>query len=133
MREINSVRTRKKPPAWLVPLEAEEMQIVVDWLTAAGVFFLHPRNEGRPTSRNQLGIRPGAPDLFIYDRPLNRPMCPGAVIELKRRKGGRVRPEQRLCLALLKERGWECAVCRGADEAIAFLEELGYRIKGKRQ
>jgi hypothetical protein len=50
----------------------------------------------------------------------------GVAIELKRQKGGRVTPEQTAWLEHLKARGWAVAVCRGAMEAIRFLQELGF-------
>lgn len=88
-------------------------------------------NEGKHkvqyrVKQKRLGVKAGVPDLLIFDPP---PTCPdnvGTAIELKRRKGGRVTPEQTDWLNDLKDRGWAVAVCQGATEAIEFLESLGY-------
>ncbi len=44
-------------------------------------------------------------------------------IEMKRKKGGVVSPEQKQWLNVLNLAGIESVVCRGADEAIRFVEE----------
>lgn len=44
-------------------------------------------------------------------------------IELKRRKGGRVSPEQKEWLMVLNDAGIEAVVCRGFEEAKQFIEE----------
>ena len=52
----------------------------------------------------------------------------GVAIELKRQKASpsALKPEQREWLQALRDRGWEARVCRGAAEAIGWLESLGY-------
>ena len=79
------------------------------------------------------GIKAGAPDLIIFDRPPSKreakEACPGVAIELKRIKGGRVSDEQRQWLDNLSARGWITAVCKGFEEAVKLLEELGYGEK----
>lgn len=47
-------------------------------------------------------------------------------IEMKRKKGGKVSPEQKLWLETLNNAGIESTVCKGFDEAKIFIEE---RIK----
>jgi hypothetical protein len=51
---------------------------------------------------------------------------PGAVIEMKRKKGGVVSDDQQFWLNALSIRGWQVAVCRGIDEAIEQLKYWGY-------
>ena len=50
----------------------------------------------------------------------------GTRVYAKTQKGGRVTPEQTAWLEHLKARGWAVAVCRGAMEAIRFLQKLGF-------
>ena len=93
--------------------------------------WFHPPNGGH---RNVVvakklkaqGVKRGVPDVMIVDRPPANPKNVGVAIELKRRKGGSLTKEQKRWLRILSEKGWAVAVCRGADEAIKFLEELGY-------
>jgi hypothetical protein len=61
------------------------------------------------------------PDVLIFE-PLAGHV--GVAIELKRVKGGKVSPEQERWLGWLRARGWCAFVARGADEAMARLEEL---------
>ena len=112
------------------PEEAEQVALV-QWLELHKVKYAHVPNEGKHkvqyrVKQKRLGVKAGVPDLLIFDPP---PACPdnvGVAIELKRRKGGRVTPEQTDWLNDLKDRGWAVAVCQGATEAIEFLESLGY-------
>ena len=112
------------------PEEAEQLALV-QWLELHKIKYTHVPNEGKHkvqyrAKQKRLGVKPGIPDLLIFDRP---PACPdnvGAAIELKRRKGGTVSSEQTAWLTILQERGWAVAVCKGATEAIEFLESLGY-------
>ena len=115
------------------PEEAEQLALV-QWLELHKIKYTHVPNEGKHkvqyrVKQKRLGVKPGVPDLLIFDPPPNYPNTVGAAIELKRRKGGRVTAEQSAWLNDLKDRGWAVAVCRGVDEAIRFLESLGY---GKR-
>jgi hypothetical protein len=117
-----------------VPDESNEQMTVVDWLrvhrirftaTANGI-YTHPVSMSR---MKRLGVAVGLPDILIFDRP---PMCIdgklfiGAAIEMKRRKGGVLSPEQREWISALSELGWACVVAKGCDEALSFLSSLGY-------
>ncbi|MHB1937038.1 MAG: VRR-NUC domain-containing protein [Acidobacteriaceae bacterium] len=114
-----------------VPTEDQEQRVVVQWLTLMRVRFTHPANEGtksavRGAIMKGLGLVPGVPDLLIFDPPPAVSGAVGAAIELKRRRGGVVSDAQKEWLEALAERGWQVAVCHGADEAIATLEAWGY-------
>lgn len=61
------------------------------------------------------GVMPGVPDLFIPDWRL--------FVEMKRRKGGRVSPEQKKVMEHLEMAGYTCAVARGFDEAMDLAME----------
>lgn len=69
------------------------------------------------------GVKPGVPDLFL---PVARQGCHGLFIEMKRRDGGRVTPEQQRWHDRLTEQGYLVAVCHGRDAAktliAAYLE-----------
>lgn len=64
------------------------------------------------------GVRPGLPDYIIVLRT-------GVLfVELKSKDGGVVSDNQKRWIFALNERdGVEARVCKGADEAIAFVQE----------
>lgn len=64
------------------------------------------------------GVRPGVPDLFLA---LPRGEASGLWIELKRRRGGAVSPDQRAMIDRLRAAGYAVEVCAGADAAWATL------------
>lgn len=47
-------------------------------------------------------------------------------VEMKRRKGGTVSPEQKRWGKIYETAGIPCKICQGADEAIEFVKSLGY-------
>lgn len=112
------------------PEEAEQLALV-QWLELHKIKYTHVPNEGKHkvqyrVKQKRLGVQAGLPDILIFDRPPLYPENVGVAIELKRQKGGRVTPEQTAWLEDLKARGWVVAVCRGAMEAIRFLQEVGF-------
>ena len=112
------------------PEEAEQLALV-QWLELHKIKYTHVPNEGKHkvqyrVKQKRLGVKAGVPDLLIFDPPPAYPDNFGTAIELKRRKGGTVSLEQSMWLNDLRDRGWAVAVCRGATEAIEFLESLGY-------
>ena len=112
------------------PEEAEQLALV-QWLELHKIKYTHVPNEVKHkvqyrVKQKRLGVQAGLPDILIFDRPPLYPENVGVAIELKRQKGGRVTPEQTAWLEHLKVRGWTVAVCRGAMEAIRFLQELGF-------
>ena len=114
-----------------IPSEEDEQKTLVEWLMWHRIRFCHVPNGGYRTKREgakfkRLGVQKGMVDILIFDPPPAYPDNVGAAIELKRRKGGRVTAEQSAWLNDLKDRGWAVAVCKGAAEAIEFLESLGY-------
>jgi len=74
----------------------------------------------------RLGVKKGIPDILIFDPPPSCAGAKGAVIELKRAKGGKVSSEQEEWLDYFSGRGWRTAVCNGIDEAIEELKLWGY-------
>lgn len=127
-----------------VPTEDEEQSVVRAYLDRIGILWCHVPNaagivggekDGRRIAKlvklRDMGQKKGVPDILIFERPTTglraHDRIPGAVIEMKRRKGGRLSPEQKEWLAHFERVGWLTAVCRGADEAITQLQEWGYR------
>jgi hypothetical protein len=66
------------------------------------------------------GLNRGVPDLLIFEPRGNRV---GLAIEMKRKTGGQLSPEQKWWLSELEKRNWVAVVCNGADEAIAEIEK----------
>jgi len=64
-----------------------------------------------------VGVMPGVPDyLILTGKKL-------IFIELKRRRGYKVSPQQVTWLERLNSLGIPAKLCRGADEAIEFVKE----------
>lgn len=104
------------------PLEEEEQRTFVDWLEIKGLKFTAIPNSTYTKSWNQkrknhaMGLRPGLPDMIVITSE-------GLLfIEMKRKKGSVISPEQKEWLNALDYcRGVATKVCYGADEAIGFV------------
>ena len=62
----------------------------------------------------RLGVKKGVPDLFL---PVARCGFNGLYIEMKRKHGGRLSPEQKQWLADLEAEHYRAIVCHGGEEA----------------
>lgn len=118
------------------PLEEVEQVTLAQFLDLMmpGDWFHVPNGGIRPSKEDKNGVRvsveakkmkaqgvkKGVPDVWII-RPIMG--APGVVIELKRRKGGTVSPEQKEWLERLKSYNWIIYVAKGADEAIQFVRD----------
>lgn len=71
----------------------------------------HPATAARLKAE---GVKPGVPDLFLA-YPSNG--MPGMFIEMKRRTGGRLSPEQQAWRERLSMHGYRVRVCKGWEEA----------------
>lgn len=103
--------------------EAQRNQLVEEMaeLTAA-INRLH-RAEAKNLKRQ--GVKKGVADIFV---PYARHGKYGLYIEMKRRKGGRLRPEQKEFINDMTEEGYATAVCCGAADAIRTTEEyMGWK------
>lgn len=125
------VATAKLP----VPTEAQEQKVLAQWLDAIGVLWCHVPNGEERNARvgaklKAMGVKPGVPDVLIFDPPAelgSDSLFVGTAIELKR--SGRPTHgtrDQEAWLDALWDRGWWTAVCSGAEDAIGFLRSLGY-------
>jgi hypothetical protein len=108
------------------PLEFEEQVALVQYLELKGYKFTAIPNSTYTKSIQQKmknkrsGLRPGLPDLLVVV-----PNIGLVFIELKRVKGGVVSQAQKDWIAALNScPGVEAVVCKGAQEAIDFLESL---------
>lgn len=110
----------------LVPSEDSEQVAFVSWLEVKGLKFTATVNHTYTTSWKQkrhntnLGLRAGIPDLIV--------VLPGiglAFVEMKRTKNSTTTPAQKEWIEALNTcPGVEARICKGADAAIAFIEEL---------
>lgn len=108
-----------------VPLEKEEQQAFCKWLKSQNIGHW----------ANGLGVKLDFDIKYlqslrsqghykgIADMTVLLPKGKAIFIELKRRKGGVVTPEQKKWIEYLQELGYPARVCRGADEAIEFVKE----------
>lgn len=107
------------------PLEEEEQAALFAWAEyASGTWpelkLLHAIPNGGHRAKataamlKRTGVKAGVPDIML---PCARHGCNGLYIELKRRKGGRLSPEQMAWMEALMREGYRCAMCRGWDEA----------------
>lgn len=122
------------------PREDDEQRTVAEFLDRIGVLWCHVPNElgqggnyQRASWLRAMGVKSGVPDILVFDPPPAGQYV-GTAIELKRAsKSAKATENQRGWLEALKARGWAVALCRGAGEAIAFLQQLGYGSKTVRR
>lgn len=113
------------------PKEHDEQVRIIEWWSMScalyGVdercLFAVPNGGYRAfTEARRLkaeGQRNGIPDLCLC---VPRGLYHGLFIELKRLKGGHVRPEQETMIEELKRLGYAACVARGADAAIEIIK-----------
>jgi len=133
LAEALKPKTKRKPKSknteeWT---EAQIQRAIANILDRLGICWCHVPNEGK---RNKIagsllrasGLKSGVPDILIFEPAPNMPTVRGVAIELKRSKGGRVSENQEKWLSKLDKLGWHTAVCKGYEQAIRELEELGF-------
>jgi hypothetical protein len=106
----------------MIPTETEEQIALVQHLELKGYKFTAIPNSTFTRSWKQknhnkaVGLRAGFPDLVVIagDKFM--------AIELKRTKGGVVSLEQKAWVEALEQAGIPVAVCKGAEQAIKFIE-----------
>jgi hypothetical protein len=112
----------------LVPTEHQEQAALVKRLTLHPltkdvVYFAIPnagkRNPAAGARMKAEGMQAGAPDLVFLAA---RGAYHGLAIEMKRRTGGSISPEQASLLRRIGAHGYATAVCRGHEAAWAALE-----------
>ncbi len=112
--------------AQVVPTEAQEGKTLVAYLRLKRLRFTHIANETgsgagarfQGIRNKQQGVSKGFPDYLVITGGIL------IAIELKRTKGSRTSPEQLEWIDALNEVGVPARVCKGAEEAIKFIEEM---------
>lgn len=109
-----------------VPTEFQEGLALVAYLRVKDYKFTHlpletgssPEARRRAIRMKQQGTSRGTPDymIIVKDQLL--------FVELKRKKGSRVSPEQREWLEALSKTGAHCIIAYGAQDAIDYIETL---------
>lgn len=121
-------RSRSESAAGMVPSEHEEQVQFVRMVEAAypavsALLFAIPNGTHKsPAARVRFrseGLRSGIPDLFLA---VPAGSSHGLFIEMKRRKGGVISPEQKEYIEALREQGYSAHVCHGCDEAFAVFD-----------
>lgn len=127
-----------------VPLEDDEAVAFADWLRANHIPHTHVANEVggstktaklRAIKARRMGQTAGVWDyeLFVPVRNLinGEVDCYQEVrIELKRKKGGKLSEAQKKWGEIYAMAAIPCKVCRGCEEAIAFVREIMDAIGG---
>jgi hypothetical protein len=109
----------------LIPTESQEQQALFQWARLQeGAFpelglLVHIPNGGLRNMPEAVrfkaeGVRRGFPDLLL---PVARCGYHSLAIELKRRKGGKVSPEQKSWIDSLNKQGYLAVICYGWEEA----------------
>lgn len=101
-----------------------------DWLRAHKIKFLHIPNEGKRhplegLAQKALGLNPSASDYLILSKVPLHPEARGVFIEMKTLKGTATEGQLKF-LDSVKEEGNIGTVCYGCDDAIKFMESLGF-------
>lgn len=120
----------------LIPTEEAEQIAFISWCRYNGIIFHHSGNEiggssqavkMRAIKMKRLGTSKGFPDLIVLvpikgvtDHVDAYQML---AIEMKRKKGSTISPEQKQWIKMLELAGIPSRICRGADEAIEFVKE----------
>ena len=119
-----------------IATEAQEQRAIFQWAHAMRhkwpcldlLFAIPNGGSRRPAEARNLklsGVKPGVPDMFL---PVSSGRYHGLWIELKRTKGGTIRPDQMKWIVALGLRGFATYICHGADEAIKIIENY---LEGK--
>ena len=125
-----------------IPTEFEEQCKTIKWARMATLFdsrlnLLHGDSSGVrvpigcAVKMKRAGAIKGWPDLFLAAPIISwngneQVEYHGLFLELKRRKGGKVDPEQAEIHRLLREQGYRVEVCHGSDQAIkVIMDYLG--------
>lgn len=128
--------------AGIIPLEEDEQMAFVQWCHLNKILVHHSGNEiggstramkARAIKMKKMGTSKGFPDLLVFIPVYNindhvdcYQMC---AIEMKRKKGSTTSKEQKEWLKVLQASGAMSAVCKGCDEAIAFVEAIKKEIQ----
>lgn len=114
--------------AWQ-PTEEQEQAAVIEWAMLMSKQFpdledlFHIGNGGLRSKSEavrlkRIGVKPGVSDLFL-PAPVGK--YHGLWIEMKRRKGGRLEPEQKDWIDRMNRKGYLAVRADGAEEACEII------------
>lgn len=125
----------------MVPLEDDEAMAFHQWLQIRGIPHTHIPNEMGGSTRavkvralkmKKMGTSKGFPDFLVFipiqgvtGRTDCYQMC---AIEMKRQKGSTTSKEQKEWLKTIELAGIPSTVCKGAGEAIEFVNNIRKEI-----
>lgn len=114
--------------------EQAAQKIVCQWLDLRRLLYCHVPNGGKRSAIEakifrSLGVKPGVPDILIFDPPRRSGGYVGVALELKRERGGRVSDYQAQWHRDLADRGWLVRCYGGSHAAIDWLESI-YGLPG---
>lgn len=115
----------------LVPTESQEADVLVAWLRIHHIKFTHVANETghspeairRAIRLKRQGVSKGFPDYLVFVDGQ------AVAVELKRLSGSETSPEQKEWIETLNDSGVPAKICRGADEAIEFIDSWRTHVK----
>lgn len=119
----------------MIPTEEEEQKTVISWCRIQESrwpelrLIYHVPNEGKRSkttaaAEKAMGLRAGVSDLCL---PVPRAWFHGLYVEMKA-LDGKVTKEQEEFLSAVREQGYCCCACWGANAAIWLIERY---MKGK--
>ncbi len=124
-----------------LPSESDEQKAVVKWLRTLGYTPMAIENEQTiqpkqsadrwriANHRKAMGQQRGAPDFLIVEpSPFTGRRV---VVEMKKRKGGRIKDHQKEIHEMMRRYDYEVVVGFGSDDARMKLQELGYGARPK--
>ena len=131
------VKRKKRSSMEQVPLEQDEQIAFVQWCRLKGIKVHHSGNEIggstkamkiRAIKMKRMGTSKGFPDLLVFvpikgatgEVDSYQPLA----IEMKRQKYSTTSKEQKEWLEILEMAGIPSRVCKGAGEAIEFVENM---------
>lgn len=113
-----------------IPTEAAEAKSLMHYMRLRRLKFTHIKNEtGRSFGNARInnsrafwgavdGVSPGFPDFLVI---VNKQLI---AIELKRLKGSKTTRQQLDWIEALSAAGIPARICKGADEAMAFINQF---------
>ena len=127
-----------------VPLEDDEQIAFVQWCKLHNIIVHHSGNEiggstpamkARALKMKRMGTSAGFPDLVlfipIYGVTNEVDLYQPVFIEMKRKKGSTVSPAQKQWLKIIEMADIPCAVCKGAEAAVEFVQQVIKEIEGE--
>ena len=126
-----------------VPTEDDEMMAFHQWLQIKKIPHTHIPNEvggstrgmkARAIKMKKMGTSKGFPDLLVFVPIMGIDGEPDAyqplAIEMKRTSKSTTSQEQKKWLEVLEMAGIPSSVCKGAEAAIKFVEDMIKDIEG---